>query len=67
MKDLSDQALEKKRKDVEEYLQILASRPELRRAHLLLDFITVHHDKMEKLKKTYDSMGFAKGISAIKN
>lgn len=37
------------------------------RSNIFYDFLTVHSDKMEKLKKSYDSIGFTKGISMIKS
>jgi hypothetical protein len=48
-------------------MQILSKRAELRISSLLFDFLTLPAEKIEKLKKNWDSIGFAKGIQSIKN
>lgn len=58
---------QKRRKELEEYLQILAKRKELWISNLFYEFLTVPAEKMEKVKKGWDSVGFAKGMQSIKN
>ena len=48
-------------------MQILAKRNELWISNLFYDFLTVPAEKMEKVKKGWDSVGFAKGMQSIKN
>lgn len=48
-------------------MQILAKRTELRVSNLLFDFLTLPVEKIDKLKKNWDSVSFAKGIQGIKN
>ena len=36
-------------------------------SQIFIDFLTLSTDKMEKYKKSYESMGFAKGVSLVKN
>lgn len=36
-------------------------------SQVFVDFLTLSSDKMEKYKKSYESMGFAKGVSLVKN
>lgn len=64
-KDVKDPYL-KRQKDIEEYLQYLARKKFLLSTHFFIDFLTISSDKMEKYKKSYDSMGFAKGVSLLK-
>ena len=61
-----ENSYEKRRMEIEEYLQGVCRRKELRQSNLLYDFLTAHSDKMDKLKKSYDTIGFAKGVSLLK-
>jgi hypothetical protein len=36
------------------------------RSNFFYDFLTIHSDKMEKYKKSFESLGFAKGVSLLK-
>lgn len=35
-------------------------------SYVFVDFLTLSSEKMEKYKKSFDSMGFAKGVSLMK-
>jgi hypothetical protein len=52
-------------------LSYLSSRESLYTSRLFVDFFTVKYEKydvdMANFKKYYDSAGFSKGISSIKN
>ena len=36
-------------------------------SQIFVDFLTLSSEKMEKYKRSYESMGFAKGVSLVKN
>ena len=48
-------------------MQHLACKKFLHSSQVFVDFITLSLEKMEKYKKSFDSMGFAKGVSLLKN
>ena len=57
---------EKRRKELEEYLQILVAREEMQRSNLLYEFLTFPAEKIAKMKKNYDSMSFVKVLHTMK-
>lgn len=63
----SESNYQKRRKQLQEYLQILAKRQQLKISNLFYDFLTLPAEKIEKMKKNWDSVNFAKGIQSIKN